>query len=105
MVKRLRCICPEKDNESVPCFAKPYRRRSRLHVDGLENANWLLYRLSELFVFKTSEPLSYIPASSEYKFCVAHSSQISGPSFEKLLAGIAEVKLMLEPAQRVATDK
>src|SRR5688572_7150528 len=76
---------------------------SRLHVEGLENANWLLYRLSGLFVFKTSEPLSYIPASSEYKFCVAHSSQISGPSFEKLLAGIGEVKLVLEPAQRVAT--
>ena len=76
---------------------------SRLHVEGLENANWLLYRLSGLFIFKTSEPLSYIPASSEYKFCVAHSSQISGPSFEKLLAGIAEVKLMLEPAQRVTT--
>ena len=75
----------------------------RLHVEGLENANWLLYRLSGLFIFKTSEPLSYIPASSEYKFCVAHSSQISGPSFEKLLAGIAEVKLMLEPARRVAT--
>ena len=29
----------------------------RVRVDGIRNAQWLLKRLSESFVFKTSEPL------------------------------------------------
>ena len=70
-----------------------------VRVDGLENANWLLCRLSDFFVFKTSEPLHEVPNSSDYRFRVAHNSQMSGRRFEKLLAGIAEVKLFLEPAQ------
>jgi len=72
---------------------------SRLRVDGLENAKWLLGRLSDSFVFKTSEPLDDIPNSLDCTFRVAHNSQMSGPRFEKLLAGMAEVKLMLEPTQ------
>lgn len=71
----------------------------RLRVDGLENTKWLLSRLSDFFVFKTSEPLLEVANSSDYTFRVAHNSQMSGRRFEKLLAGIAEVKLMLEPAQ------
>ena len=73
----------------------------RLRVDGLENAKWLLSRLSDFFVFKTSEPLLQVANSSNYTFRVAHTSQMSGRGFEKLLAGIAEVKLMLEPKQPV----
>ena len=71
---------------------------SRLRVNGLENATWLLCRLSEFFVFKTSEPLDEVPNSSDWTFRVAHNSQLSGPRVEKLLAGIGEIKLMLEPA-------
>jgi hypothetical protein len=73
---------------------------SGLRVDGVENATWLLARLSDFFVFKTSEPLCEAPNSRDCTFRVAHSSQLSGPKFEKLLAGIAEVKLMFEPANR-----
>jgi hypothetical protein len=72
---------------------------SSLRVDGLENARWLLCRLSDVFVFKTSEPVENVPNSLDYTFRVAHNSQMPGPKFERLLAGIAEVKLMLEPAQ------
>ena len=72
---------------------------SGLRVDGLENTIWLLRRLSDFFVFKTSEPLGEVPDSSNFKFRVAHNSQLSGPRFEKLLAGIAEVRLTLEPTQ------
>ena len=78
---------------------------SGVRVDGLENARWLLSRLSDFFVFKTSEPLNNMPNSSDYTFRVAHNSQMSGPRFEKLLAGIAEVKLMMEPAQPVSAVK
>ena len=76
----------------------------RLRVDGLENARWLLCRLSEFFVFKTSEPLYDKANSSDCTFRVAETSQMSGRRFEKLLAGIAEVRLMLEPAQPASAD-
>ena len=72
---------------------------SSLRVDGLENTNWLLRRLSDFFVFKTSEPLYEVSDSSDYTFRVAHNSQMSGRRFEKMLAEIAEVKVILEPAQ------
>jgi hypothetical protein len=72
---------------------------SRLRVEGDENAAWLVRRLSDFFVFKTSEPILHAADSSNCSFCIAYSSQISASRFEKLLAGIAEVKLMLEPAQ------
>jgi hypothetical protein len=71
---------------------------SGLRVDGVENATWLLSRLSDFFVFKTSEPLFEVPNSADCSFLVAHSSQLSGRKFEKLLAGITEVKLVFEPA-------
>ena len=71
---------------------------SGLRVDGVENATWLLSRLSDVFVFKTSEPLHEAPDSPDCTFRVAHSSQLSGRKFEKLLAGITEVKLVFEPA-------
>ncbi len=70
-----------------------------LRVDGLENAGWLLRRLSDFFVFKTCEPLQGVPDSSAYAFRVAHNSRLSGKQFEKLLGGISEVNLIVEPAQ------
>ena len=70
---------------------------SGLRVDGLENAKWLILRLSEFFVFKTSEPLHDVSGSPDYTFRVAHNSQLSGPQFEKLLAGIVEAKVVVEP--------
>jgi len=76
---------------------------SSIRIDGLENTNWLLRRLSDFFVFKTSEPLYEVSNSSDYTFRVAHNSQMSGRRFEQLLAGIAEVKVILEPAQAALT--
>jgi hypothetical protein len=70
---------------------------SRLRVDGLDNTNWLLWRLSDFFVFKTSEPLRGITDSSEYTFRIAHTSQMTGRQFERLLSGIAETRVIVEP--------
>jgi hypothetical protein len=75
---------------------------SHLRVDSLENANWLLCRLSNYFVFKTSEPLSEVSNSSDYTFRVAHNSQMSARQFEKLLAGIAEAKVIAESQPALA---
>jgi len=77
---------------------------SHIRVDGLENTNWLLCRLSDYFVFKTSEPLRDVADSSDYTFRVAHNSQTTGRQFEKLLAGIAEVNVLVEPQSALAVD-
>ena len=69
---------------------------TRLRVDGLDNTNWLLHRLSNFFVFKTCEPLREL-SNAAYAFRVAHNSRLSGQQFEKLLAGISEVSLIVEP--------
>ncbi len=70
----------------------------RVRVDGIRNAQWLLKRLSESFVFKTSEPLDEDIAAACSSFQVQYTSQMSGLKFAKLLAAIPEVDLMLEPA-------
>jgi hypothetical protein len=75
-----------------------------LRVDGLENANWLIRRLSGFFVFKTSEPVREVPDSSDCAFRVAHNSRLSGQQFDRLLAGIAEVNLVVEPPQPLRRD-
>jgi hypothetical protein len=84
-------------------WIRPIDGDAGLRVTGPENAKWLLRRLSEYFVFKTSEPVIDIPHSSDCTFRVVHGSRLSGPAFAKLLAGIAEVKLMLEPAQSASS--
>lgn len=70
-----------------------------VRVDGLENANWLLRRLSDSFVFKTCEPMRDLVNSSDCSFHVADNSRLSGQQFERLLAGISEVKLVVERPQ------
>ena len=71
---------------------------SGIRVDSLENAKWLLGRLGDFFVFKSCDPLRERFGSSDCTFRVAHNSQMSASRLEKLLAGITEVKLILEPA-------
>lgn len=71
---------------------------SRLRVDDPENARWLLRRMSESFVFKTSEPMEDTLSSSSCTFRVAHTSQMSGAGLERLLARIPEINLTLEQA-------
>jgi hypothetical protein len=69
----------------------------RVRVDGVRNAQWLLNRLSQSFVFKSAEPLDDDMATACSSFQVRYTSQMSGPMFTKLLAAIPEVTLMLEP--------
>jgi hypothetical protein len=79
-------------------WIRPRDGTRRVRVDGMKNAMWLLTRLSQVFVFKTAEPVKEDEGSSCCTFRVADSSQISRHCFEKLLGAIPEVKLMLEPA-------
>ncbi len=69
-----------------------------VRVDGIHNAQWLLNRLSQFFVFKSCEPINDDVVTSCSSFQVPYNSQVSGPKLAKLLAAIPEVNLMLEPA-------
>jgi hypothetical protein len=78
-------------------WIRPLSSACRVRVDGIRNAQWLLNRLSESFVFKSSEPLDDDLATACSSFRVQYSSQMSGPRFAKLLAAIPEVSLLPEP--------
>jgi hypothetical protein len=79
-------------------WIRPLGDDCRVRVDGIENARWLLSRLSQSFVFKGSESIIDDEASSCSIFRVPYSSQSPRARFEKVLAAIPEVKLMLDPA-------
>lgn len=65
----------------------------RVEVDGLKNTLWLLDRLSQFFIFKTSESLEEDFSSSSFSFSVIHSFHMTQPRFERLLASLPEVRL------------
>lgn len=69
---------------------------SQVRLEAIENAEWLIDRLSASFVFKTCEPLYERRDSTECTFRIAHNSQLSGPRLERLLSGIHEVRLLRE---------
>ncbi len=79
-------------------WIRPLSSACRVRVDSIRNAQWLLNRLSQSFVFKTSEPLDNDIATACSSFQVQYSSQMSGSKLTKLLAAFPEIKLMLEPA-------
>lgn len=70
-----------------------------VRVDGIKNAVWLLTRLSQSFVFKSSEPIEDDEGASCSTFHVPYNSQMSHFQFERLLAGIPQVQLMSVSAQ------
>jgi hypothetical protein len=70
---------------------------SRVRVEGNDNAQWLVGRLSRSFVFKSSQPMHQETSTLFYSFEVPYTSQTSRSTFEKLLATIPEVTLMTEP--------
>ena len=70
----------------------------RVRVEGGENATWLLGRLSQSFIFKSSEPVRQEDDGLACTFQLPYGSQTSRSAFEKLLARIPEVTLMMDPA-------
>ena len=65
-----------------------------VRVEGIDNALWLLRRLSQSFVFKSSEPIR----DEREKTCfeIPYSSQMPRRTLERLLASIPEVLLLAE---------
>jgi hypothetical protein len=70
----------------------------RVQVDGAENCQWLLKRLSESFVFRTCEPLEHVAGTDVCTFQVPYNPPLSRRGFQKLLTALPQVQLMHEPA-------
>jgi 7,8-dihydro-6-hydroxymethylpterin-pyrophosphokinase len=68
----------------------------RVWVVGVENAKSVLRRLSESFVFMTSEPIELQEQPAYCRFSVVHGSQLSPNQLERLLAAIPGVRLQRE---------
>lgn len=69
-----------------------------VRVDGIRNAARLLNRLSESFIFKSSEPVREEQGSSCCSFRVLYSSPMSYLAFERLLVAIPEVEVISDSA-------
>lgn len=68
----------------------------RVRVDGIENAKWLLDRLSPSGKVKNSEQFSTMEEISGLRFEVLLSPRFCRSRFERLLAAIPEVNLKME---------
>lgn len=75
-------------------WIRPLHSTCRVRVDGMQNAKWLLNRLSNSFVFKTSEPQDNDMGTGRSSFHVQYSFQMSSSTFAKLLKSIPEVNLI-----------
>jgi hypothetical protein len=78
-------------------WIRPLLYACGVRVESRENAQWLLNRLSQSFVFKNSEPMNETDFFPGCSFRVAYSSQMCQSTFQKLLAAIPEVILLAEP--------
>ena len=63
---------------TFPVWIRPLLSGCRVRVDTMKNAQWLLNRLSQCFVFKTSEAI-HDDGGSSFTFQVLHSSQTPRP--------------------------
>lgn len=78
-------------------WIRPLGDFCRVCVDGIKNAEWLLTRLSQDFVFRTFEPIREKEGSSYCSFQVAYNPPLSHAKFVRLLTAIPPVQLMSEP--------
>jgi hypothetical protein len=81
-----------------PVWIRPVGTDCKVRVDSLANTTWLLNRLSRSFVFKGSESVNEEECFPCCTFRVVYGSQMCYAVFKKLLGGIPEVNLMMDPA-------
>ncbi len=79
-------------------WLRPLGASCKVRVDGTKNARWLLNRLSQSFVFNTSQGINDEEVPSCSIFHVQYNSQMSLSQFQRVLAAIREVKLMSDLA-------
>ena len=84
--------------DNVPVWIRPLTNVCVVRVENRWEVDWLLKRLSQSFVFKTSEPMSEDQNSSCSTFRLPYSSRMPRRDLERLLASIPEIHVMLESA-------
>ncbi len=80
-------------------WLSPLGATCKVRVDGITNANWLLNRLRQSFIFRGSEPVNDEEGSSCCTFRMTYSSQRCYRTFERVLAAIPEVEWTLDPTR------
>lgn len=80
-------------------WLSPVGATCKVRVDGIANANWLLDRLHQSFVFHHCEPVNDEEGSSCCTFYMTYSTQQCYRTFQRLLAAISEVQWTLDPAR------
>jgi len=80
--------------ESFRVWVRPLDYEYLICVDGVENAHWLLERLSGSFVFRSAQPISQQGGSAMCSFQVPCNSQLPFSRFQKVLAAIPEVTFL-----------
>jgi hypothetical protein len=83
---------PKMDEFSV--WVRPLGHEYLVCVDGIENAKWLLSRLSRSFIFRSAEPIRDEYGSSLCTFHVPHDGRLPISQFNRVLSDIPEVSLV-----------
>ena len=84
--------------DKVPVWIRPLSNVCLVRVEGVKKVDWLLKRLSQSFVFKTSEPVNEVESSPCSTFRLAYNSRMPRAQLERLLASIPGVLLMRDVA-------
>jgi hypothetical protein len=77
-------------------WIRPLANGCLLRVQGRDKVDWLLKRLSQSFVFKTSEPIVEDENSTCSLFRLAYSSRMPRRKLERLLATMPEIHVTLD---------
>jgi hypothetical protein len=82
--------------ERIPVWIRPLTNGCLVRMEGRDKVDWLLRRLSQSFVFKTSEPIVEDENSTCSLFRLAYSSRMPRRKLERLLATMPEIHVALD---------
>ena len=88
-------LLPTNTNTDFAVSIKDEGYAGRVCVEGVDNARWVVDRLSELFAFRTSEPMCEGARSTQCIFRVAYGSQLTHRRLTSLLSAMTGVRLKL----------
>lgn len=69
----------------------------RVCVEGVDNAHWIVDRVSKMFAFRTSEPMREGVRPAQRIFRVAYGSQLSYRKLATHLSAFPGVRLKADP--------
>jgi hypothetical protein len=95
---RRRLSVRSKAMNTFCVWLHPLANGCKVRVLGIENAKWLLNRLTQSSVVKSSETVNEEECYPRCSFQVPYSSQTPRFTLKELLTSIPEIRLMLEPA-------